>query len=333
MLAIADMDGVVQASMSGLARCAVVSEDACHDAIEKFLGPDPDSRDGTTGERISKVPGGWLILNHANYRDKRTRAQILTAARVAKHRARNPKKVEAAAGEHIEVYLIRLGETEKYKIGFSKNAGARVAELQTASPDPLRLLRVVKGSKADEKALHAALHTFAVRGEWFEGEGVPAAFDSYCNNVTPNKARNDLSPSEAEAEAEAEKNKSAASASANPKVPRTRKPDPIWDAVVETFNLNPITKSDKTRIGKVVRDLKEKGATPDLIIAAAKRYQATWPSMAFTPEGLLKHWDTFAIPETQKRQDETFREQQSQEARQQRHADDAECVPCPPKVQ
>lgn len=96
MLAIADMDGVVQASISGLARCAVVSEAACSEAIEKFLGPDPDSRDETTGERIEKVPGGWLLLNHANYRDKQTRAQMLTAARVAKHRA---KKKALANGD------------------------------------------------------------------------------------------------------------------------------------------------------------------------------------------------------------------------------------------
>lgn len=86
MLAMADEHGVVSASVDGLARRAVVTIEECQHALASFLGPDPMSRDGGTGERIEKVPGGWLVLNHANYRDRQTRQQILTAARVAKHR-------------------------------------------------------------------------------------------------------------------------------------------------------------------------------------------------------------------------------------------------------
>ncbi len=88
MLAMADQNGVVQASVGGLARRANVTRVECEEALSVFLGPDPDSRDGTTGERIERVPGGWLVLNHANYRDKQTREQEQTAARVARHRAR-----------------------------------------------------------------------------------------------------------------------------------------------------------------------------------------------------------------------------------------------------
>lgn len=88
MLAMADQNGIVQASTGGLARRANVTREECDKALEVFLGPDPDSRDGTTGERIEKVPGGWLVLNHANYRDKQTREQEQTALRVARHRAK-----------------------------------------------------------------------------------------------------------------------------------------------------------------------------------------------------------------------------------------------------
>lgn len=88
MLAMADQNGVVQASAGGLARRANVTREECDEALAVFLGPDPDSRDGTTGERIEKVPGGWLVLNHANYRDKQTREQEQTALRVARHRAK-----------------------------------------------------------------------------------------------------------------------------------------------------------------------------------------------------------------------------------------------------
>lgn len=89
MLAMADQHGVVHASVGGLAHRARVSKEEANDSIARFLGPDPDSRDRTTGERIEEVPGGWLVLNHANYRDKQTREQALTAERVARHRAKN----------------------------------------------------------------------------------------------------------------------------------------------------------------------------------------------------------------------------------------------------
>lgn len=94
MLAMADADGVIEASIGGLAHRARVSRDECVEALNRFLGPDPDSRDGTTGERLEKLPGGWLVLNHSSYRDRQTREQFLTAQRVARHRARKAAEVE-----------------------------------------------------------------------------------------------------------------------------------------------------------------------------------------------------------------------------------------------
>ncbi len=89
MLVMADEHGVVQASVGGLAARARITREECEAGLAKFLGPDPDSRDQTSGERIDRVPGGWLIINHANYRDKQTRQQALTAARVARHREKH----------------------------------------------------------------------------------------------------------------------------------------------------------------------------------------------------------------------------------------------------
>lgn len=88
MLAMANQHGIVEASVSGVARRAAVSVEATKEAIGRFLGPDPDSRDGTTGERIEIVPGGWLILNHANYRERQTDAQVAAAERSKRHRER-----------------------------------------------------------------------------------------------------------------------------------------------------------------------------------------------------------------------------------------------------
>ena len=89
MLAMAGRDGVVEASISGLARASNLPIEAVEAALKLFLGPDPYSSDGTTGERIEVVPGGWLLLNHHNYRDLRTKEQIATAERVARHRSKD----------------------------------------------------------------------------------------------------------------------------------------------------------------------------------------------------------------------------------------------------
>lgn len=101
MLAMADENGVVGASVGGLGRRAVVNRGECEDALEILLSSDPDSRDGTDGQRIEKVPGGWLILNHGNYRDRRTKAQIQTAERVRRHRAKDKAERDAVTGNEV----------------------------------------------------------------------------------------------------------------------------------------------------------------------------------------------------------------------------------------
>ena len=69
ILAIADKNGEVQASIPGLARLAAVSVDACETAINKFLSPDKYSRTSDDeGRRLEKIEGGWAILNHSKYR-------------------------------------------------------------------------------------------------------------------------------------------------------------------------------------------------------------------------------------------------------------------------
>ena len=70
MLAMADRDGEVAASIPGLARYANVSLEECEAALASFLAPDKYSR--TTdfeGRRIEVIAGGWRLLNHAKYRE------------------------------------------------------------------------------------------------------------------------------------------------------------------------------------------------------------------------------------------------------------------------
>lgn len=59
LLALADRDGIAEASIPGLANYAGVTVDATEAALQKFLAPDPYSRTpDNEGRRIEKVDGG-----------------------------------------------------------------------------------------------------------------------------------------------------------------------------------------------------------------------------------------------------------------------------------
>jgi hypothetical protein len=91
MLAMSDRDGVVEASVPGLADAARVSLSDCADALERLKQPDEYSRSSDfDGRRIADVDGGWEILNYSKYRemaslDERRRK---AAIRQAKYRER-----------------------------------------------------------------------------------------------------------------------------------------------------------------------------------------------------------------------------------------------------
>lgn len=89
MLAMKDQDGVVEASIPGLAKRAGVSLEAAEEALATLLAPDPYSRTKDhEGRRIVEVDGGWAVLNHDKYRDKENAIERREkgAKRAAKHR-------------------------------------------------------------------------------------------------------------------------------------------------------------------------------------------------------------------------------------------------------
>jgi hypothetical protein len=90
MLAMADQDGHVEASLGGLARRANVTREECEQALAVLSNPDPDDKSGVDdGRRIQKVERGWSITNHRRYREMRTKKQIEGAQRVRRHRAKS----------------------------------------------------------------------------------------------------------------------------------------------------------------------------------------------------------------------------------------------------
>ena len=67
------------------------------------------------------------------------------------------------------IYLVRAGETNLYKIGYTggqvKN---RVKGLQTSCPHKLSITKEVDGSQSKERQLHEIFIDNRQQGEWFE---------------------------------------------------------------------------------------------------------------------------------------------------------------------
>lgn len=76
ILAMKKFDGRVESSVPGLARAANIPLEDCERGLLKLMSPDPYSRTkDNEGRRIAEVEGGWLVLNHEKYRDKRDRSE------------------------------------------------------------------------------------------------------------------------------------------------------------------------------------------------------------------------------------------------------------------
>ncbi len=67
------------------------------------------------------------------------------------------------------IYFIQAGnESRPTKIGWARDPMKRLADMQVAVPDHLRLLATVPGTAKDERELHERFSAGWIRGEWFE---------------------------------------------------------------------------------------------------------------------------------------------------------------------
>src|ERR1700674_4436993 len=84
MLAMADRQGRVFASVPGLAHRARVSVEDCDGALAHFMAPDERSRTKLyDGRRIEEIDGGWRLLNHEKYRALRDEEAIKESKRLS----------------------------------------------------------------------------------------------------------------------------------------------------------------------------------------------------------------------------------------------------------
>lgn len=156
MMAMADRDGVVEASVPGLTNRARVSREECEEALSVFLAPDPDSR--TTahdGRRIAVVPGGWRLLNYEQYRERASAEEVRIKATARKRRQRER---EAAASQNVtNVTNVPLGhdiaEASPSPPAEAKNA---IARAEDAGPRKGSGGSVLAGALPREHLSHAA---------------------------------------------------------------------------------------------------------------------------------------------------------------------------------
>jgi hypothetical protein len=91
-LAMADIDGVVEASLPGLAAVANVTLAEAEAAVARFLAPDKYSRTpDNEGRRIEAIDGGWRLLNYDKYRDKSSAEELRAKATKRQQRWRNSR--------------------------------------------------------------------------------------------------------------------------------------------------------------------------------------------------------------------------------------------------
>ena len=146
MLALADRNGEIQASIPGLARLAGVPIPDCEEAIAKFTAPDQYSRTpDDQGRRIEKIEGGWALLNHSKYREMASRddSKAANAERQQRHREKAKRNAIVTPSNAKVTQTLHIAEAE---------AEAEAENKNTEAPVPVALsLRLDQPPTTDKK--------------------------------------------------------------------------------------------------------------------------------------------------------------------------------------
>ena len=190
MLAMADEEGQIRASLPGLAKRAGVTLAECETALGAFLRPDPySSTKENEGRRIEAVDGGWFLLNYAKYRAIKSKEDRREYERDRKREQRKREKVShdvpdkpgqsrgvpqgPALSTHAEAEAEADAEAKKGRGGepLSAAADGKPDERRTTSdakPEGHRILSVtglVSAIRREVEALHPELGLY-MPGNW-----------------------------------------------------------------------------------------------------------------------------------------------------------------------
>lgn len=140
MLAMADRNGVVEASVPGLAKRASVSRTDCEAALDLFLSPDPDSRTQEfEGRRIIAIDGGWELLNYEKYRnrasaeEKREKDAERQRRKYANDSAKKDTSHEPHA-PHAASPILASAEASASSVSSASEPQTQIPELRAAKP-------------------------------------------------------------------------------------------------------------------------------------------------------------------------------------------------------
>ncbi|HET7638595.1 MAG TPA: hypothetical protein VFK47_07615, partial [Ktedonobacteraceae bacterium] len=139
MLAMADSEGEVYASIPGLAKAAGVTIPECEAALNCFLSPDPYSRSKEAdGRRIEEIQGGWELINYKYYRKLKSAEQEKETNALRQKRHRDRKKEKRSVTESNTESLQEEREQEEEE---------KINNNTTASATPPLFAEAVNGKK------------------------------------------------------------------------------------------------------------------------------------------------------------------------------------------
>ena len=77
---------------------------------------------------------------------------------------------------------------------------------------------------------------------------------------------------------------------------KSRRTDPIWDSLLDELggNADGMTRSERGRWNRAVKELREAGATPSEIVRRSKVFRSRYPTATLTPTALSAHWGGLA---------------------------------------
>ena len=175
MLAMADHQGRVWASIPGLAHCARVDLAECQTALAAFLGPDPYSRTNDyEGRRIEAIDGGWKLLNYKKFREMKD----VMAARESKRKwaEKNRKKVDKKVDSdvdsrsqeiqeevEVEVEVEAEVESESESKKKKRREEKRASSVSPKKPPPLNLDKFFESLKSN--VAYASINLAVERGK------------------------------------------------------------------------------------------------------------------------------------------------------------------------
>jgi len=137
MLAMSDAVGFVYASIPGLANISQVSIEKTQEALNKFLSPDPYSRDSENeGQRIEEIDGGWAILNHPKYRKLRSAEERRAYQREFMRKKRGKEKNVSSGVSNVSNCRPQLAQEEGEEEGEEEKENYLRENSSSCSPVP-----------------------------------------------------------------------------------------------------------------------------------------------------------------------------------------------------